>query len=126
MPALSALLRSAQAAQKKVQAQKDAERAYQFSTSLKTYDDYKSYSEYIQKRASGGVDASTGLSLQKTLDSAFKGYISNEIQRSAIGVLEGTSSSIDKYNKIYGFMQQAQDAGQFDLAQGLTLQLENL
>ena len=126
MPGVTSLLRSAQAAQKKVQAQKDAQMAYDYSNSAKTYDDYLKYTDYLQKRSKSVTDPSTALTLQKTFDSAYKGYISNEIQRATIDTLEGRGTSIDKYNKIYGFMDQAMKAGQYDLAQNLNLQLDNL
>lgn len=126
MAGVSSLLRSANAARKKVLAQQDAEMAYEYSTGFKTYDDFKRYQDYLEKRAKSGVDPSTALTLQKTADSAFKGYVSNEIQRQSINVMEGRGSKTDKYNTIYGFMKQAMDAGQYDLAQGLNLQLDNL
>ena len=62
----------------------------------------------------------------KNFDSAYKGYISNEIQRATIDTLEGRGTSMNKYNKVYGFMDQAMKAGQYDLAQSLNLQLDNL
>lgn len=126
MPGVTSLLRSAQAAQKKIQAQQDAQVAYDYANSPKTYDDYIKYTDYLQKRAKSVTDPSTALTIQKTFDSAYKGYISNEIQRATIDTLEGRGTSIDKYNKIYGFMDQAMKSGQYDLAQGLNLQLDNL
>lgn len=126
MPGVTSLLRSAQAAQKKIQAQKDAQVAYDYANSAKTYDDYIKYTDYLQKRAKSVTDPSTALTIQKTFDSAYKGYISNEIQRATINTLEGRGTSIDKYNKIYSFMDQAMKSGQYDLAQSLNLQLDNL
>lgn len=126
MPGVTSLLRSAQAAQKKIQAQQDAQTAYEYANSPKTYDDYIRYTDYLSKRSKSVTDPSTALTLQKTYDSAYKGYISNEIQRATINTLEGRGTSIDKYNKIYGFMDQAMKSGQYDLAQSLNLQLDNL
>lgn len=126
MAGTTALLRSAAAAQKKIQAQQDAQVAYDYANSPKTYDDYVKYTDYLTKRSKSVTDPSTALTLQKTFDSAYKGYISNEIQRATIDTLEGRGTSIDKYNKIYGFMDQAMKSGQYDLAQSLNLQLDNL
>lgn len=126
MPGVTSLLRSAQAAQKKIQAQKDAQVAYDYSISAKTYDDYTKYADYLQKRSKSVSDPSTALTLQKTFDGAYKSYVSNEIQRATINTLEGRGTSIDKYNKIYSFMDQAMQSGQYDLAQTLNLQLDNL
>ena len=126
MAGVTSLLRSAQAAQKKIKAQQDAQIAYDYANSAKTYDDYVRYTDYLTKRSKSVTDPSTALTLQKTFDSAYKGYISNEIQRATIDTLEGRGTSIDKYNKVYGFMDQAMKAGQYDLAQSLNLQLDNL
>lgn len=126
MAGTTALLRSAASARKKVQAQQDAQVAYDYSNSAKTYEDYIRYSDYLQKRAKSVTDPSSALTLQKTADSSYKGYISNEIQRQTINTLEGRGTSVDKYNKIYGFMDQAMKSGQYDLAQSLNLQLDNL
>lgn len=126
MAGVTSLLRSAQAAQKKIKAQQDAQIAYDYANSAKTYDDYIRYTDYLTKRSKSVTDPSTALTLQKTFDSAYKGYISNEIQRATIDTLEGRGTSIDKYNKVYGFMDQAMKAGQYDLAQSLNLQLDNL
>jgi len=126
MAGTTALLRSAASARKKVQAQQDAQVAYDYSNSAKTYDDYKKYTDYLQKRSKSVTDPSTALTLQKTFDSAYKSYISNEIQRATINTLEGRGTKIDKYNKILGFMDQAMQSGQYDLAQTLNLQLDNL
>lgn len=126
MASTTSLLRSAASAQKKVKAQQDAQVAYDYANSPKTYDDYIRYSDYLRNRAKSITDPSSALTLQKTSDSAYKGYISNEIQRATINTLEGRGTSVDKYNKILGFMDQAQQAGQYDLAQSLNLQLDNL
>lgn len=126
MAGTTSLLRSAASARKKIEAQQDAQVAYDYSNSAKTYDDYLKYSDYIQKRAKSVSDPSTALTLQKTYDSAYKSYISNEIQRATINTLEGRGTSITKYNTILGFMEQATQSGQYDLAQTLNLQLDNL
>lgn len=126
MAGISSLLRSASAARKKVEAQQDSEVAYKYSTSAKTFENYKEYSAYLQKRAKSITDPGAALTLQKTADAAYKGYISNEIQRQTINTLEGRGTSMDKYNKIYSFMDQAMKSGQYDLAQSLNLQLDNL
>lgn len=123
MPTTSALLRSASANRKKVLAYQDAVKAYEWQTSLKTYDQYRDYASYLEQRSKSTTDASSALSLRKTADSAYKGYISNEIQRASIAVTQGTGNLYDKYNKLAGFFQQAQDLGQYDLAQSLIVQM---
>lgn len=126
MPGITSLLRSANSTQKKIQAQKDAEVAYNYSLSPKTYENYLEYNAYLDKRAKSASSPSDALSIQKTKDSAFKGHISNEIQRATIDTLEGRGSKVDKYNKLIGFFNQSVEMGQYDLAQTLNLQLDNL
>lgn len=126
MPAVSSLLRSASSTRKKVLAQQDAEAEYEYSLGYKTYNDYREYDRYLEKRAKSTGDPSSALSLQKKRDSAFRGYLSNEVQRQSIGVLEGRQSNTDKYNAMYGLFQTAMANGMYDQAQTLRLQLDSL
>lgn len=126
MATTSSLLRSASAAQKRVQAQRDAEVAYNWNNSYQTIDNYREYAAYLDKRAKGISDPSAALTLQKAKDSAYKGYVGNEIQRKTSAVLQGRSTSVDKFNTILNFMQEAQDIGQYALAQNLNSQLDTL
>lgn len=122
----TSLLRSAASARKKIQAQQDAEVAYNWNNSYQTYDNYQEYSAYLEKRARSTSDPSAALTLQKTKDSAYKGFVGNEIQRKTSEVIQGRGTSIDKYNTILNFMSQAQDMGQYGLAQNLNSQLDSL
>lgn len=126
MAGTTSLLRSAASARKKIQAQQDAEVAYGYSNSAKTYDDYKWYDDYLSKRALSAPDASTALTLQKARDGAYKGYISNEVQRASNNIITGQGTSTDKYNKILNFYNEAVDKGMYDLAQDLDYKLGNL
>lgn len=122
---VSALLRSAQARQNKIRDLEDSFAAYEYSRSAKTYQDYLDYARYIEDRAKT-ADPSKALTYQRTLDSARSGYISNEIQRQSIAVLEGRATNTDKYNAMLDLFYQARDAGDYDLVQRLNLQLDNL
>lgn len=124
--AVSSLLRSAASTRKKVLAQQDAEYDYQWSNSAKSYEDYQAYQDYLDKRAKASTDPAQNLRLRKTVDSAFRGYTSNEIQRQGINVLEGNATNTDKYNAMYGLYQQAIASGMDDMALGLRLQLDSL
>ena len=126
MPTVSSLLRSASSTQKKIQSQKDAEVAYNWNNSYQTYDNYQEYAAYLDKRAKSASDPSMALTIQKAKDSAYKGYVGNEIQRKTSEVIQGRGTSMDKYNKILEFMGQAQDMGQYGLAQNLNSQLDSL
>lgn len=126
MPSTSSLLRSSASTRKKVLAQQDAEAEYEYSLGYKTYEDYREYDRYLDKRASSTTDPGQALTLQKRRNSAFRGYMSNEIQRQTIGVLEGRQSNVDKYNAMYQLYQNAISQGLYDQAQTLYLQLGNL
>lgn len=126
MPSTSSLLRSASSQRKKVLAQQDAEVEYEYSLGFKTYEDYRDYDRYLEKRAKSSTDPGAALSLQKKRNSAFRGYMSNEIQRQSISVLEGRQTNVDKYNAMYQLYQSAVANGMYDQAQTLYLQLGNL
>jgi hypothetical protein len=123
---VSSLLRSAQSTQQKVNDFNDALTAYQWENSAKSYEDYLAYNDYLASQQRNTTDPSAQLGYQKKLDSARSGYISNEVQRQSIDVIEGATSNVDKYNRMLGLYYTAANSGQFDLAQNLHLQLDNL
>src|SRR5690349_8649910 len=126
MPSTSSLLRSAESTQKRIRQQQDAEVAYEWGLSPKTYDDFVAYSGYIEGQAQKTSDPSELLSYRKTVDGARSAYTSNEIQRQSIDVLEGRITNSQKYERMVGLFNMALDNGAYDLAQNLNLQLDNL
>jgi len=127
MPSVSSLLKSAQSTQRKIAEQQDAQVAYDWSLSAKTYGDFITYKEYLDSRRDFyGEDASKLLTLDKTITSARKAYTSNEIQRQNINIIEGTGTNESKYQKMVDLFYEAVDNGDYDLAQTLNLQLDNL
>lgn len=126
MPGTSSLLRSASSTRKKVLAQQDAVAEYEYSLGYKSYEDYREYDRYLENRIKSSSDPGAALSLQKKRNSAFRGYMGNEIQRQSIAVIEGRQSNVDKYNAMYQLYQQAAANGLYDTAQTLYLQLGNL
>lgn len=126
MPTTSALLRSSQAARKKIQAQQDAVVAYNWENSAQTYEDFKQYSEYLQNRAEKTTDPSAKLTLTGKIRSASRSYTSNEIQRQSIDILNGNGTLQDKQNKVLELAQKAADAGDANLLQNLTQQYSQL
>lgn len=126
MASISSLLKSAESAQKRIRQQQDAEVAYEWQLSAKTYGDFQAYSSYIDDQSKKTNDPSELLSYRKSGDSARSGYISNEIQRESIDVLEGRSTNTQKKDSMTRLFFQAVDAGNLDLAQGLNLQIDNL
>jgi hypothetical protein len=126
MATTSSILRSAESAQQKAREFQDQLAAYQWDNSTKTYGDYVAYEQYLTGRQASSGDPATQLSYVKKLDSARSGYISNEVQRQSINVIEGNGTNVDKYNSMLNLYYGAANAGQDDLAQSLRLQLDNL
>jgi len=122
----SSILRGASSAQQKVRDYNDAVAAYEWENSPKTYADYTAYQDYLSSQQSSVVDPATQLSYQKKMDSARSAYVSNEVQRQSIDVIEGNASNTDKYNRMADLYYFAANNGQDDLAQSLRLQLDNL
>ena len=122
----SSLLSSAASRANKIRETEDALIAFDWQQSAKTYGDFIEYSNYLAERAKTAPDPLKALGYQKTLSSARTGYISNEIQRQNIAVVEGKATNMDKYSKLVDLYQQAVDAGNYDLAQSLNLQIDNL
>jgi len=126
MAGVTSLLKAAQATQKKIRTQQDAEVAYEWDLSEKTYDQYLSYKSYLEDTSKNISDPSEALSYRKKINSAYSGYVSNEIQRQSINVIEGKGNNTDKYNTMFGLYDAALKNGNYDLAQSLNLQLDNL
>lgn len=126
MAGVSSLLRSAQAAQAKARQYQDELVAYQWDNSTKTYADFVAYEKYLNAQADSVADPSTQLSYARKADSARNAFISNEIERQSINVIEGAQSNTDKYNRMVDLYYYAAEAGQYDAAQRLRLQLDNL
>lgn len=126
MASVSSLLKSAETTQKKVRQQQDAEVAYEWSQSAKTYDDFTAYSNYVNNQAGKTADPTEQLGYQKVITTARSGYVSNEIQRQTIDVIEGRATNTQKYSQMVGLYYQAMDSGNNDLVQSLNLQLDNL
>lgn len=126
MATASALLRSADATRSKVRSQQVAEATYEYSQSAKTYADFVDFSKFIEGQAAQTSSPSEQLTYTKAIDSARSAYVSNEIQRQTISVLEGRSTNMEKYDNMVGLYQNAIANGDQDLAQSLVSQLDSL
>lgn len=126
MGSVSALLKSSQSRRTQVQNQQDAFVSFEWSVSEKSYDQFLEYEKYLQTRLTNTTDPSKALSYTRDIFSARKGYTSNEIQRSSINVIEGKATTQNKYDTMVDLYYQAGENGDFDLAQSLRLQLNNL
>ena len=125
MAGVSSLLKSAAARRQKIQDQQDALVAYEYSQSAKTYDDFQQYSEYLRENQKN-ADPSKALTYEKNINSAQSAYISNEVQRQSINVMEGNGDLKTKQEKIIDLYYQAASSGNYDLAQSLRSQIDSL
>lgn len=124
--ATTSLLKSAAATKKKIQAQQDAEVAFEWENSSQTYEDFLSYSKYLENRAAKTTDPSTRMTYATKIRSAQRSYTSNELQRQQIKIMEGTATTQDKMNLVKDLHAQAVDNGDFNLAQNLYSQYDAL
>lgn len=126
MAGTSALLKSAQAQQKKVRTQQDQLVAFEWENSAQTYEDFLTYSKYLEDRAEKSNDVSDKLTYQTKIRSARRSYTSNELQRQQMAIMEGRATTADKLAAIKGLYDQAVDNGDLNLAQNLFSQWDAL
>ncbi len=126
MATTSSLLKSAESTRKKIRAQQNAEAAYEWQQSAKTYQDFVDYSKFLEGQAEDAADPSEQLTYRKSVNSARSGYISNEIQRQTIAVMEGRATNLEKYGVMADLARQAYENGNYDLGQSLVSQLDSL
>lgn len=126
MPSTTSLLKSASSTRKRIQAQEDSLRAFEWQLSAQTYEDYLEYSAYLEKRQESATDQGESLSYAKAIVSARKAYTSNEIQRQQINILEGRAGTADKMETVKQLYFQAVDNGDLNLAQNLYTQWDGL
>jgi hypothetical protein len=116
---VSSLIRAAESARSKQLTLEDNLAAYKWNNSEQTRDDYLEYKTYLEKRQGVTSDPSQQLTYQNKIDSARTAFSSNEIQRVAIGVLEGSASLQDKQSTVIGLYREAVGNGDLNLAQNL-------
>lgn len=126
MASTTSLLRSARSTRQKVLAYEDQLEAFEWEGSAKTADDYAKYARHLDQRIASTTDASKVLTYQSKLRTVGRSYVSHEIQRQTIDVLEGSSNLQTKYNVMVELYKAAADNEDLDLAQSLRLQLDNL
>lgn len=126
MAGTTSLLRSAAATRKRVQQQEDALVTFDWQNSAQTYEQFQEYSRYLQDRQSGSTDPSQKLTYARNIVSARRSYTSNELQRQQMAIMEGRGTTTDKLNKVFSLYEQAVDNGDYNLAQNLATQYDNL
>lgn len=126
MPSTTSLLKSAASAKRKALSYQDSVVAFEWANSAQTYEEFQAYSKYLQDRQDKASDPSEALSYAKNIVTARKSYVSNELQRQTMAVMEGRATTTDKLNTVYSFYQQAVENGDYNLAQNLASQYDSL
>lgn len=126
MAGVSALLKSAQSAAKKVQQQEDALQNYNWQSSAQTYSDFVNYSKYLNTRLQSSTDVTEQIGYATTLRSAQRSYTSNEIQRTTQDVMAGNATTQDKMDTVRNLFDQAVANGDSNLSQNLFSQWQSL
>lgn len=126
MPTTTSLLKSAAATRKKIQGQQDALVAFEWENSAQTYQDFQTYSKYLEDRQKEASDPSEALSYATKQRSARRSYTSNELQRQQLGIMEGRATTADKMAAVKDLYFQAIENGDLNLAQNLYSQWDAL
>lgn len=126
MASVSNLLKSAETARKRQAEYEEQVMAYNWELSAKTLGDLQVYAKFLRDQQKKVSDPSQALGYEKKIRSARKSYVSNEIQRQTIGVLEGRSSNTQKLDVMTSLYFQAIDNNDYDLAQNLRQQIDSL
>jgi hypothetical protein len=126
MASASSLLRSADAARKKIRNQQDAYAAFDWENSAQTREDWENYQDYLSKQAVKTSDPSDQLTYQSKIRSARRSFISNELQREQMKIMEGTGTTQTKMDAIHDLFQLAVDNGDANTAQNLISQWDSL
>lgn len=126
MPTISSLMRSAAATRQKIQNQQDAQVSFDWENSAQTYDDYVAYSSYLQKQSQNSTDPSQLMTYATKERSARRSYVSNELQRQQMAIMEGKATTQDKMESVKQLYYQAVDNGDMNLAQNLLSQWDTL
>lgn len=126
MPSISSLLRSAQATQKKIRAQDDAYAAFEWENSAQTAEDFQQYQTYLEGQQSKTQDSSDLLTYESKIRAARRSFISSELQREQMKIMEGTGSTQSKMDAVRNLFQLAIDNQDMNTAQNLMSQWDSL
>jgi len=126
MASISSLLKKAETARRQQRAYEENVAAFIWQNSAKTLDDWQTYRGFLQTRQEEATTGSDSLTYAKKLKTAEDQYVSAEIERATIDILDGKGTTTDKYERIVQLYQRAVERGNFDLAQNLYLQASRL
>lgn len=116
---ISSMLRAAQSERNKRVQLEDDIAAYKWANSEQNQSDYEEYRRHLDTRMSQTSDPAKMLTLQNKADAARRSFSSNEIQRVAINVLEGTATLEDKKATVLALYHDAVANQDFNLVQNL-------
>lgn len=126
MATTSSLLKSAKSTRERIQAYEDDLVAFEWENSAKTADDWINYRAYLEDRGRRATDPSKALTIARKLRTAENQFVSQEIERVSIDILEGRATTTEKYNVMKELYYRAAERGNFDLAQNLLYRLDSL
>ena len=119
----SSLISSIQSAKAKLNTANDTYNQLNYENSAQTADDYNQYRSYLDNRATNETDPTKKMELQQKVNTAYSGYVGNEVQRQSMAVIEGSGSNTQKYNTLYKLYQQAPTDA---IRQNIASQLDSL
>lgn len=126
MASTSSLLKSAAATRKKVRQQEDALKAFQWESSAQTRADYEDYRAYLENRLDTATDPSDQLTYMSKERTIRRSFVSNELQREQLRIMEGSGNTQTKMQAIQGLYDEAVANQDFNLAQNLASQWATL
>lgn len=126
MPSISSLLRGAESTRKKIRAQDDAYAAFEWENSAQTAEDFQQYQTYLEGQQSKTRDPSDLLTYESKIRSARRSFISNELQREQMKIMEGAGTTQSKMDAVRNLFQLAIDNQDLNTAQNLMSQWDSL
>ena len=126
MASTTSLLKSAAATRKKIRAQEDQIKQFEWENSAQTRAEFDEYQDYLNKRLQETSDVSDQLTYMSRQRAIFRSFTSNELQREQDRIRQGTGSIASKKAAIENLYNQAAANGDYNLAQNLVSQWYDL
>lgn len=123
---VSAIIRTANANKKRKQDLEDDLETYAWQTSEQNEEDWQRYREHLESRASKVTDPARQLTYQNKINAGRRAFTSNQIQRTAIDILEGNARLEDKQGTVLSLYREAVANGDLNLAQNLRQQYDQI
>lgn len=126
MASTTSLLKSAAATRKKIRAQEDALKAFIWESSAQTRADYEDYRAYLEERLEDTTDPADQLTYMSKQRTIRRSFVSNELQREQMRIMEGTGTTQTKMEAIQNLYEEAVANEDYNLAQNLVSQWQAL